>query len=186
MNSFHGQTFIKTRIEEYKKNGFEVNILTLGKKKIIKRNKYSKFLIFKNYEEIQIFLNENIANYKYFFIHFITYKLIKIIRAYKDINICIWIHGIEAQKWYWYNFDIFLKPIWFFKHIIYNIFQLYFLKKFISSNEQNIKIIFNSRWMKKIFMKDLRITKIKNKFAIIPNPVDESFFKKFKRVKKKI
>lgn len=185
MKSFHGQTFIKTRVKEYLKNGFEVDILTLGKKKIIKKNNYLKFLIFNNYEEIRIFLKKNIINYNYFFIHFITYKLIKIIKEFKKINFCIWIHGIEAQKWNWYNFDLFLKPVWFFKHVIYNIIQLYFLKQFVLSNEKNLKIIFNSRWMKKVYMNDLGIKKIKNKFKIIPNPVDETFFKKFKRAKNK-
>ncbi len=185
MKSFHGQTFIKTRVNEYIKNGYEVDVLTLGKKKIIKKNNNLKFLIFNNYKEIKVFLKKNIISYNNFFIHFITFQLIKIIREFKDTNFCIWIHGIEAQKWNWYNFDLLLKPIWFFKHIIYNVIQLYFLKRFVLSNKKNIKIIFNSRWMKKVYMSDLGIKKIKNKFKIIPNPVDESFFKRFKRQKKR-
>lgn len=183
--TYHGQTFIRTRVNQYLKNGYKVDIITIGNKKIVKKNKNLKFIVFNNYNDVKKFLKININYYKFFFIHFITFKLIKIIKQFKNVNFTIWIHGIESQKWTWYTFDLFLKPYWFFKHIVYNFIQLYFLKNFIISNKKNLKIIFNSKWMKRVFMRDLGIKKIENKFKIIPNPVDEGFFRKFKRVKKK-
>ena len=183
--TYHGQTFIRTRVNQYLKNGYKIDIITIGNKKIIKKKKNLKFFVFNNYNDVKKFLKINISYYKFFFIHFITFKLIKIIKEFKNVNFVIWIHGIESQKWTWYIFDLFLKPYWLFKHIVYNFIQLYFLKNFISSNKKNLKIIFNSKWMRRVFMQDLGINKIENNFKIIPNPVDEGFFKIPKRIKKK-
>ena len=180
----HGQTFIKTRIKQYLKNGYNVDIISLSFKKKITKKKNYKIYYFNNYSEIRDFIFNNIYNYNKIFIHFITYQLVRILKNFKNLDMCIWIHGIEGQKWNWYKFDLFLKPYWFIKHIIYNTVHLHYLNKFIKNNIRNIKFIFVSKWMKKTFCKDLNLNIPKNKLKIIPNPIDSGYFKKFKRSKK--
>ena len=153
-------------------------------KKYIKKYKNYRIYYFKTYSQIEKFLFENIRSYNKIFIHFITFQIIKILNKFKDLNLNIWIHGIEGQKWNWYLFDLFLKPYWLFKHIIYNTLHLYYLKSFIKKNIKNIKFIFVSKWMKKVFCKDLNLSISKHSYRVIPNPIDPIFFRRFNRLKK--
>ena len=183
LNSGHNQTFISTRINQYIKNNINVEVVTIQKKKrIIRKNSKLKVRFFENYSELDFFLNKNIHQYDKIFINFVTFQFIKIINKHKK-KIFIWIHGIEAQKWKWYLFDIFNKPFWFLKHIVYNLIQLRNLKIYLTSNK-NIKLIFVSKWMKEVFTEDLGINLKKHRYAIIPNPIDHIFFDKTKRDEK--
>ncbi len=180
----HGQIFIKTRINEYIKNGYKVNLVSLSKKKkIIKKNKL-KILYFENYDGIKKYLFKNIYNFDKIFIHFITLQFIKILKSFGNLDINIWIHGIEGQSWKWYSFDKYLKPFWFFKHFIYNSLHIFFFKRFLRDNSHKIKLIFVSKWMKNVFIKDLNIKKNLPKNTVIPNPIDNIFFNKIRRLKK--
>ena len=180
----HGQTFIQTRINQYSKNGYKIDLISLFHKQTIKKNKNCRIYYFKSYSEIKNFLFKNINKYNKVFIHFITFQILKILYNFKNLNLCIWIHGIEGQKWTWYKFDLFLKPYWFLRHVIYNTIHLYYLKNYIKKNIKNIKFIFVSKWMKKVFCRDLNLNISKNNFKVIPNPVDNSYFRKFNRSKK--
>jgi L-malate glycosyltransferase len=178
----HGQTFIQTRIDQYLKNNYKIDLISLSKNKVIKKNRNYRIYYFQNYSEIEDFLFSNINNYNKIFIHFITFQIIKILNNFKKLNLFIWIHGIEGQKWTWYKFDLFLKPFWLFKHIIYNIIHLYYLKKFTKKNIKNIKFIFVSKWMKQVFLDDLQLWDLKIKSRVINNPINPGFFdKKIKR-----
>lgn len=177
----HSQTFVKTRIEQYIENGHEVDILSISKNKVTKNKNGLNITNFKNYNEINRFLESNIQNYDLLFVHFITFQFIKIINNLKKINIVIWIHGIEGQKWNWYLFDIFAKPFWLFKHIIYNILHLRLFRKFVLKKKDNVKFIFVSNWMKEVFFRDLGVNINKKNYSIIPNPVDSIFFNKISR-----
>ena len=180
LNNGHNQTFISTRINQYIKNDINVDVITIQKKKrIIRKNSKFKVRVFENYSELDFFLNKNIHMYDKIFVHFITFKFIKIINKHKK-KIFIWIHGIEAQKWKWYLFDIFNKPIWFLKHIVYNLIQLRNLKIYLKNNK-NTKLIFVSKWMKEVFTEDVGINLKKYRYAIIPNPIDRIFFNKTNR-----
>lgn len=106
-------------------------------------------------------------------LHFINEHMIEIIEKinYKN-KIFIWIHGVEGLAWYRRLFNFKNKD--FYKYIINNTIHRNKFKQFIKRHNSKLHFIFVSKWMERIFKKDIYSKEIRS--SIIPNIIDGNLF----------
>ena len=176
----YNNAFIHRRVLNYRKRGIKGYILVVHSKiSGLQHYRFEGIDVFEGNPKTIIPLIEKNKNSK-IFVHFIDYHLRNIIEKYLNgREIFVWIHGMEALSWKRRLFKLTANPksiLSFLKYIIINRKQLGFMKKLHTGNQENMNYIFVSNWMKEIFESDAHVKISQNKYAIIPNIIDEEVF----------
>lgn len=110
-------------------------------------------------------------------VHFLTSPIMNVFKQLQNrYPITIWVHGFEALGWYRRLFEFSnMGPLKFAAYIPYNMRQMLLLRQFVQQNQnQDVKFVYVSRWMKEIMEKDTATT-VQN-YAIIPNVIPTEQF----------
>lgn len=171
--------FVHRRVLSYIKDGIKTKVFVLNKSK--KKGKYS----FEGVEVHVGYINDLIDFFKVedvsaVCIHFINRSVIKVLNKVDlNIPIFIFVHGVEALYWYErifpYMFRNFRSVLKFAKYAIYNMRNMFAIRKFFSHSRKNITLIAVSEWMKNKAKRNWKTGNLE--WKVIPNIIDEELFK---------
>ncbi|NBI07035.1 glycosyltransferase family 4 protein [Senegalia massiliensis] len=183
--------FVHSRVKKYLEVGLEVEVYVYN-------NSFNMSSSY-NFEGVDVtcvnaieLKNKIIKNdYDIILVHFAWKKVTNIIleNKNKNMNVIIWVHGVEALSWHrrLFNltFDLY-SILSFSNYIIKNTNQMLFYRNLIRNHLKNkVHFVFVSNWMKNVTEQDTNcIGEIKN-YSIIPNPINTSVFKYDRKTKEK-
>ena len=175
-DNIYSNMFVHNRVKKYIENGINVQVFCFNKKVNTNYIYDGVFVEVGGHIKLRNIILRTI--WDKILIHFAWKEIMKTIIKYRrNIELIIWVHGVEGLGWYRRLFNLKFNPIELIKFIGYmfiNTDQMLYMKRLIC--EENIIFVFVSEWMKSIFERDtLSIGKIK-KYKIIPNVVNENIF----------
>lgn len=172
VDNLYAHAFIHKRLIFYKKKGYNITVFVMDKEKNIYNYEGINVIRGKSEDLNHILEKENIS---IILIHFITYKVIRIINKINlDLPLLIWVHLGEAISWKRRLFNY--KSKGFIKSTISSIIQINYLRKFVKKVNSNnkVKFIFVSKWIKETMESDINL-KVKN-YEVIHNIIDTDLF----------
>lgn len=171
-DNLYAHAFIHKRLIFYKEKGYNITVFVMDKEK--KTYNYEGINVIRGKsEDLNYILDKQ--NINIVLIHFITYKIIRIINKLNlDLPILIWVHLGEAISWKRRLFNY--KSKGFMKSTISSIIQIRYLKGFVKKVNLNdkVKFIFVSKWIKEVMEKDINL-KVRN-YEIVHNVIDTELF----------
>lgn len=179
-NNQYANGFIHSRVVEYIKRGLHTEVFVLDTKKQKREYVYEGVHVSVGDTE-DLFRKTEELPQATLCIHFISDLICKTLeRISGQRNIVLFVHGVEALKWYerifpgmFGNIKSFVS---FCKYIVSNVHMLPIIRKFLHSTIHNITLITVSEWMRDIAEKNWNC-KGKFQWNIIPNIIDTEIFK---------
>lgn len=171
--------FIHSRVLEYIKNGHQTEVFVLNTKKEPREYTFEGVrVIVGNSKDLYEVLNKN--NNSTICVHFLTRKITEVLnKITTPRNIVLFVHGVEALKWYERifpgNFLDIHRCASFFKYIVSNLLTLPAIRKFLHGTNHKLYFITVSKWMKDKAEKNWKC-KGKYKWEIIPNIINSEVF----------
>ncbi|MDE5832161.1 MAG: glycosyltransferase [Desulfovibrio sp.] len=174
-DDLYKNAFVHGRIKEYRKNGLNVDIFV---------HEPGRSTRFREYNGINIvsgdirYLKKILSShsYKKVLVHFLYYPVWKIMRGLPGLKKIVWAHGSEIQPWHrrLFNFNS-RDQLELEQQKSMN--RMGYWKQVLYSRDDNLKLVFVSRYFAEEVMEDYKIRLPEDRFAIIHNPVDTDIFK---------
>jgi spore maturation protein CgeB/glycosyltransferase involved in cell wall biosynthesis len=165
--------FVHSRVKEYKQRGIDVDIFCL------RSNEFISYYEFENIDVIigsQKTLHTLLDSEKYasVLVHFLNTDMWDVLKEYKT-NITVWVHGSEIQPWwrreYNYKTEEQLNAA-----KIESAKRLDFWQNLLQQIQENLKLVFVSKYFAKEVMEDLGFVIPKEKYSIVHNPINTNLF----------
>ncbi|MGX1191903.1 glycosyltransferase family 4 protein [Metabacillus sp. SLBN-84] len=179
-NTYYQNMFVHKRVLGYRENGINCAIYRL--------NTSPASIAHYVYEGVPVYIGgedalTNLLNakpYKKVMFHFINERMYRAVRKSKARYTpkLVWVHGFETTKWYrrWFNFYQSTKEIRSsLEYAKRNQAQLDFMADLYTTEDDDIKFIFVSKWYKENVAEKDTNTIIKN-YSIIHNSIDDELF----------
>lgn len=179
-NTYYQNMFIHQRVLAYKEKGINAAIYRLNTSPAsVAYYEYDGIPVFIGGEDVLTSLLDT-KSYKKLLFHFINEKMYRAVRKSKARHTpkLVWVHGFETTKWYrrWFNFYNHTKSLRDgLEYAERNQQQLDFMQDIYSTNDDQIKFIFVSKWYKENVAEKDTNTIVKN-YNIIHNMIDDKLF----------
>ena len=167
--------FLHSRLKEYLKNGFKVDMFVLEE---------GGQLIYREYEGIQViggskYALKNILNggaHEKIAVHFLDSTMWEILEPFSaNKEILVWVHGSEIQPWHRRTFN-YETDEQLAKAKVDSEIRMRFWKPLLSDLPQNMKLIFVSEYFANEVMEDTGVKISPESYQIIHNPINTSLF----------
>jgi len=181
-NNIYGGMYIHSRVKGYIEKGLNVEVFSFNNNLFCNNSKHE----FYNYESVFVEvgnldkLKKKIENNRYekILIHYSYWKVLREVRKINlEIPIIAWFHGFEIIGWYRRLYNFRMSRIFnFFGYVVFNSLQRFFLHMFFK-DDCHLEVVFVSKWLAEVALKDTHIKKRNISYSVISNPVDDKMFK---------
>lgn len=167
--------FVHSRAQGYLKSGLAVDVFTF---------KEGEVTSFHEFEDIDAITGGASALhkllktgcYKRVLVHFLSEEMWKVLVDYSHIKYVFWIHGAEIQPWFRRDYNN-LTEQQREKSIIESDKRIKFWKNILNPIQENIHLVFVSKYLADVVFEDLELKLDSNKFSIIHNGIDTELFR---------
>lgn len=167
--------FIHSRVENYSKEGLQVDVYKL---------RSGQKVTFEEYEGVNIISGSTKAlrrllegsNYSSILIHFLDEEMWSVVKDFTErMKILVWVHGSEIQPWHRRKFN-YSTPDEIKKAKLQSQRRMNFWKPLLSNLPASMKLIFVSQYFADEVMEDTEVKLKRDQYEIIHNPIDTQKF----------
>jgi L-malate glycosyltransferase len=177
----YSNAFVHSRVKDYIRNGIDAKVFLLTTRQ--KPTQYTfegVDVTVGRVEDLVAFVESSIVEALCF--HFFRSDMIDALRRIeKKLPVFIFVHGHEALMWHERIFpdklNSFIPFLKFIKYMFVNSYNIMKIRRFLKNTRHRVTIICVSEWMKKVTVRNWRLSNRKGEVVIIPNIINEKTFK---------
>lgn len=167
--------FIHSRVENYSKEGLQVDVYKLRSGQKVTFEEYEGVNITSGSKKALRRLLES-STYSSILIHFLDEEMWSVVKDFaEDMKILVWVHGSEIQPWHRRKFN-YSTPDEINKAKLESRKRMDFWKPLLSNLPTNMKLIFVSQYFADEVMEDTEVKLRREQYEIIHNPIDTQKF----------
>lgn len=167
--------FIHSRVENYIKEGLQVDVYKLRSGQKVTFEEYEGVSITSGSKKALRRLLES-STYSSLLIHFLDEEMWSVVKDFaEEMKILVWVHGSEIQPWHRRKFN-YSTPEEIKKAKLQSGKRMAFWKPLLSNLPASMKLIFVSQYFANEVMEDTEVKLKGEQYEIIHNPIDTQRF----------